>query len=160
MITLAPMTVADAHELAARDEGIARDADEAVPWPPSTERVAGWVAAAERARAAGTSHLFAVHARGVAVGATRLGVISSNRGVAQLSYWILRDERGRGYATAAALQTLATAFGPLALARIQTIVDEHNTPSRAVLVRTGFVLKGQLVDGRLCYEHQKERVHG
>lgn len=159
LIALVPMTIADARELAARDDDASTERV-SVPRPPPLAQVADWVAAAEHGREADASHLFAVRARGVAVGATRLGIVARDRGIAQLSYWILPAERGRGYATAAAQQTLAAAFGVLALARIQTFVDEHNAQSRAVLVRAGFGLTGRFTDGRLCYERQKAPGHG
>ncbi len=70
-----------------------------------------------------------------------------------VGYWVSQAENGKGLATEAVRETLATAFGPLGLHRVQagTLVD--NVRSQRVLGRNGFVRYGLApgylkIDGR------------
>ncbi len=75
------------------------------------------------------------------------GVTLSNvrRGVTQaamLGYWLGLPFVGRGYMTAAVKATVAHAFEPLRLHRIEAAVQPGNARSIAVLKRVGFAEEG------------------
>ena len=57
---------------------------------------------------------------------------------ANLGYWVASSANGRGYATSAARETLALAFGELGLHRVQAATLPHNAASQRVLGKSGF----------------------
>ncbi len=61
---------------------------------------------------------------------------------AYLGFYGLTGQTGRGLMTKAVRQTLAHAFGPLALHRIEANVQPGNTRSRALIARAGFRQEG------------------
>ena len=59
-----------------------------------------------------------------------------------IGYWIRSAANGRGHATSAVRQMLDTAFGALALHRVEAGTLVHNVASQRVLERNGFVRFG------------------
>jgi ribosomal-protein-alanine N-acetyltransferase len=63
---------------------------------------------------------------------------------AELGYWMARDHRGRGVATAGARAMVRYAFGDLGLRRIEATSSPHNLASHCVLEKAGFQREGLL----------------
>jgi ribosomal-protein-alanine N-acetyltransferase len=87
---------------------------------------------------------------GIIIG--RINLNSVIRGAfqsASVGYWVSADATGRGAATAAVAAILGLAFGDLGLHRVQGETLAHNTASRRVLERNGFVEYG-LAPHYLC----------
>jgi [ribosomal protein S5]-alanine N-acetyltransferase len=81
--------------------------------------------------------------RGRVVGRTTLtGIVRGPFQSAVLGYWVDRAHNGRGLATAATADMVRRAFEDLGLHRVEAGVLEHNTGSRRVLERNGFVKYG------------------
>ncbi|RHA44451.1 GNAT family N-acetyltransferase [Cellulomonas rhizosphaerae] len=117
------------------------------PWDPHREdaffTVPEQAAIARRALdayAAGTLLPWVVVATdGSIVG--RLNLAGITRGPFQsagMGYWVARAANGRGLATAAVGEAVATAFGALGLHRVQAETLPHNVASRRVLAKNGF----------------------
>ena len=62
---------------------------------------------------------------------------------ASVGYWVGVQSTGRGIATAAVARIVGIAFGELGLHRLQGETLAHNTASRRVLERNGFVEYGE-----------------
>jgi len=69
----------------------------------------------------------------------------------ELSYGFRRDRWRRGYASEAARACVRHGFETMHVARIVADVDPANAASRRILEKCGFVLAGELEDGRLFY---------
>lgn len=118
-----------------------------VPWEPA--RPESWFTAegqrevleqADADRAAGRSHAFVITDGSCAL-IGRLNLASVVRGAGQfcsLSYWVAREQTGRGVATTAVKQALRIAFEDLGLHRVQAETLPHNQASRRVLEHHGF----------------------
>ena len=65
-------------------------------------------------------------------------------GVAGVGYWVVPDERRRGFAGRAVSLAASWALGPGGFARVEAWVDPANTASRRTLERCGFELEGRL----------------
>ncbi|MEZ3116066.1 GNAT family N-acetyltransferase [Halobaculum sp. MBLA0147] len=77
---------------------------------------------------------------------------SVRRGVAEVGYWIAPDERGQGYATAAAGLLVDHAFRERGLRKVVAELIAENDASAAVVEKLGFQREGRhrrelLVDG-------------
>lgn len=57
---------------------------------------------------------------------------------ASVGYWVSESQAGRGLASAAVADIVATGFGKLGLHRLDAATLLHNTPSQRVLARNGF----------------------
>ncbi|WP_435154794.1 GNAT family N-acetyltransferase [Haladaptatus sp. DFWS20] len=73
----------------------------------------------------------------------------------ELGYWITPDERGNGYAAAAAECMVEFAFAELGLHRVTASAFDTNEASKRVLEKLGFVEEGvsrksAYVDGEWC----------
>ena len=78
------------------------------------------------------------------LGGLTLGLV--RRGVAQactLGYWMGERHAGKGHMTEAVRGALAFAFSELALHRVEAACLPHNTPSRRLLERVGFLPEGE-----------------
>jgi ribosomal-protein-alanine N-acetyltransferase len=143
VITIRPATVTDAAELAAL---YAANRDFLRPWEPvreddffTTEGQRARLHATEVDRRNGTSDRFVIQEQGTIVGMVSLTAIE--RGPAEsahLGYWVGQDANGRGVATEAVRQVLATAFDIHGLHRVQAGTLLHNAGSQKVLSRNGF----------------------
>ena len=89
--------------------------------------------------------LFVLDARSEALlGGLTLGLV--RRGVAQactLGYWMGQRHAGKGHMTEAVRGALQFAFSELALHRVEAACLPHNTPSRRLLERVGFLPEGE-----------------
>ena len=118
-----------------------------VPWEPArpeswftTEGQREALEQADADRAAGRSHAFVITDGSCAL-IGRLNLTSVVRGAGQfcsLSYWVAREQTGRGVATTAVKQALRIAFEDLGLHRVQAETLPHNQASRRVLEHHGF----------------------
>lgn len=61
---------------------------------------------------------------------------------AYLGYHVMAGQSGRGVMTEAVRQTIAHAFGPLGLHRVEANIQPGNARSRALVQRLGFQLEG------------------
>jgi ribosomal-protein-alanine N-acetyltransferase len=118
-----------------------------IPFPYTREDAEKWIgfcieSAAQRAR----PHQFAVRrADGFLVGGVGLMLHSgTSQHRAELGYWMARDHRGRGVATAGARAMVRYAFGDLGLRRIEATSSPHNLASHCVLEKAGFQREGLL----------------
>ncbi|MEO1293868.1 MAG: GNAT family protein [Pseudomonadota bacterium] len=69
------------------------------------------------------------------------------RGAAQsgaLGYWLAEPFSGRGYMTEALQETIAYAFGPLGLSRLEAACLPYNAASHRLLLRCGFHQEARL----------------
>jgi RimJ/RimL family protein N-acetyltransferase len=62
----------------------------------------------------------------------------------ELGYWVAREARGRGVATAAVRLLCGWLFEELPIDKISIVADVENAPSRAVAERSGFTYEGVL----------------
>ncbi len=132
---------ADAVQRLATDARIA--ATTKVPHPYPADGARTWIAAATAECERGTMYAFAiVDERGECVGPCSLMAVDRAARVAELGYWIGVPYWGRGLATAGARQVLAFGFETLGLERIVADCLDHNTASRRVLEKLGFVPVG------------------
>lgn len=81
------------------------------------------------------------------------GIVRGPLQCCTLGYWVSEADNGRGLATAAVQEVIATAFDALGLHRIEASTQLANTGSQRVLDRTGFTWIGIAraylnVDGR------------
>ena len=148
-IALRPFTPADVPEMVGLRE---RNREHTVPWEPSrTERF--YTATGQRAevrrdvqeRAADRAFAFAIEELDGGRLRGRISLANIVRGAwlnATLGYFVDIETTGRGFATEAVGLTVALAFGPLQLHRVQAAVMPHNAASRAVLERNGFRPEG------------------
>ncbi len=96
------------------------------------------------------------------LGSVSLHHIDSDQGDAEVGYWLARQARGRGYATAAVGLAGRYGFGPLGLRRIFLHHAVGNAASCRVATAAGYLLEGTLrqshryADGQVHDEH----VHG
>jgi RimJ/RimL family protein N-acetyltransferase len=80
---------------------------------------------------------------------------------AELGYWVIPEERGKGYATEAAELCLNHAFEDRGLHKVAARVFEENTGSRRVLEKLGFQKEGRLREHRYVNgEHKDVLMYG
>lgn len=84
-------------------------------------------------------------ASGVLVGSmglVRLALLRGAERQAELGYWTVREQRGKGYTVEAARAVAGWAFGVLGAERLEWVAEVGNVGSRAVALRLGFVMEG------------------
>lgn len=74
---------------------------------------------------------------------------------AEVGYYLGRDFQGRGFMTKAVRRIITYAFEERGLQELFARVSESNTPSIAVLERTGFRCEERKSSGELVYSLQK-----
>ncbi|WP_435358365.1 GNAT family N-acetyltransferase [Haloarchaeobius sp. DFWS5] len=84
---------------------------------------------------------FAIDADGL-VGLCQVKGIHWQSGICRLSYFVLPDHHGEGYASAAVELALEYAFGHLRLHRVEAATVGQNEASQAVLRKAGFSHEG------------------
>ncbi|MFG3256095.1 GNAT family N-acetyltransferase [Streptomyces sp. NPDC048172] len=94
--------------------------------------------------AAGKNHTFGAFRKdtGALVGSYCLFVVS--RGVYELGYWAVREQRGRGYSAEAGRALCDWGWATLDVHRMEWWAMVGNTGSRAVAERLGFTVEGTL----------------
>jgi ribosomal-protein-alanine N-acetyltransferase len=99
---------------------------------------------------AGTCHFHVlVGGEGEILGRVNLVDVDAADGEAELGYRIAESATGRGLATSAVRQVCDLAGAEYGLRALRASADADNGGSRAVLVRSGFVVVGEVdVDGR------------
>jgi RimJ/RimL family protein N-acetyltransferase len=63
---------------------------------------------------------------------------------AELGYWTVKEQRGRGYTAEAGRAVCDWAFSALGVERLEWFAEAGNVASRAVALRIGFVMEGTL----------------
>ncbi|MGW7083620.1 GNAT family N-acetyltransferase [Streptomyces sp. NPDC054871] len=98
-------------------------------------------------QAAGACHFHVlVDGEGAVVG--RVNLVDVADGEAELGYRIAESAAGRGLATGAVRQVCGVAGAEYGLRALRAATDAENAASRAVLVRAGFVVVGEVdIDG-------------
>lgn len=81
---------------------------------------------------------------GSPVGFVFLFGIDYERDHAEIGYWVVPDEQGRGYATEAVALCLEHAFDDRGLHKVFARVFDHNDASMGVLESLGFQQEGRL----------------
>lgn len=76
------------------------------------------------------------------VGYISLDVVNERWGTGSLSFWVVPDEQGKGYATAAVRQVVAYAFDQRRLHKLLAHVFGSNEASCRLLERVGFDREG------------------
>ena len=139
VVALRPWTQADlpAVGAAVADPEIARRNRLPQPFDP-----AGWFAEITRQQRAGEGLrlLIVDPVTDRLLGATSLAGLGREHRSADLGYWVLAFERGRGVAPRAIGLLTAWAFDTLELEQIVAATDPDNAPSRRLLEKLGFEL--------------------
>jgi RimJ/RimL family protein N-acetyltransferase len=78
------------------------------------------------------------------MGLVRLGALPAPDHQAELGYWTVKEQRGKGYTAEAGRAVCAWAFEALAAERIEWYAEAGNEGSRAVALRIGFVMEGTI----------------
>ncbi|MFD6325442.1 GNAT family N-acetyltransferase [Streptomyces sp. NPDC058442] len=73
-----------------------------------------------------------------------LGVTMRSLGVGEIGYWGVKEHRGNGYMTEAAVAVSRWVFTKLSVDRVEWRAEVGNRGSRAVAERAGFVVEGTL----------------
>jgi ribosomal-protein-alanine N-acetyltransferase len=108
----------------------------APPVPPGD--MAAWVTRSVQARAAGREFAFVITMpTGVPVGMCTLRGLEETERRAELSYWVGRPYRNRGYATTAVRRVAAFGFARVGLATIAAAIAPDNAASCRVLEKVG-----------------------
>ncbi|MWA11018.1 GNAT family N-acetyltransferase [Streptomyces sp. BA2] len=107
-------------------------------------------------QAAGACHFHVlVDAEGAVVG--RVNLVDVADGEAELGYRIAERAAGRGLATGAVRQVCGVAGAEYGLAALRAATDAGNEGSRAVLVRAGFVVVGEVEsEGRTEVRYRRD----
>ena len=107
---------------------------------------------------AGTHAPLAIEAVG---GPEPLGVIELHLlgdGIAQVGYWVRREARGRGVATAALRLAAGYAFEARGVGRLQLTTHPANRASQRVARRAGFTREGTLRGWLLTPDGRRDSV--
>ena len=108
-----------------------------LPEPYPDDGAAQWIEYVQPRHAAGEEFAFAIMNEGSElVGVT--GLVDVTATEAELGFWIEKPYWNRGYATAAARQTVQFAFEEVGLERVFARPLARNAPSRRVLEKLGF----------------------
>ena len=89
-------------------------------------------------------------ADGTMAGRVGLSFIDLEHGIAEISYWVLPEARGRGVSVAAASALVDWAFDVLGVHRLEIVHSMTNAASCAVAATLGFAVEGTL---RSCLLH-------
>ena len=120
---------------ACRDAEIARWT--AVPSPYTEEHARTWLASGEETA-------FAVVDRGSGELLGAIGIQEVDQENTQVGYWVKREARGRGVATAALRLVARYALEELGAGRVQLWTEPENVASQRVAEKAGFVREGVL----------------
>lgn len=141
---LRPFHAADRDALVqiADDPSVAANLRDRFPHPYTPADADAWLAHVDSEQP--TRH-FAIARDHTLLGSIGLEVQSDvNRLCAEVGYYVGRQHRGQGIATAATVAATDYAFATLGMQRVFAIVFESNPGSARVLERAGFVLEGRL----------------
>lgn len=131
-----------------------------LPEPYPEGGAAWWIADLAPRQAAGTEHAFAIRAgSGGLVGVCGLVDVEGRGGAAELGYWVGVPFWGRGHASAACALAMDFAFHHLELAEVHAYPLAENAPSRRVLEKLGFVLRGIIPNKYPKWSPERELAH-
>ncbi|MEE4542246.1 GNAT family N-acetyltransferase [Streptomyces sp. V4-01] len=85
------------------------------------------------------------------MGLLRLAHLAAPDHQAELGYWTVKEQRGRGYTTEAARAVCDWAFDSLGVERLEWYAEAGNEGSRAVALKVGFVMEGT-IRSRIVHE--------
>lgn len=151
-ITLRPWRESDAPALVAafQDPEIPRWTF--IPVPYSARDARDFIARQRRDRDGGVALAFAIVAAGDdarVLGGTGLEPVERVTRRGEIGYWVAREHRGRGIATAAVRLLAAWALGDLGLRRLEILAFRGNAASERVAQNAGFVCERLLPEHRL-----------
>ena len=128
---------------ACQDEEVLRWLDR-IPSPYGEAEANTWLDQLEAGRSEGSFFGLAVTDDGDdrVLGAISLTVKEAEDGVAEIGYWLAREERGRGVMTRALRLLAGWGLDDLGLERLYLRADPENRASCAVAERAGFVYEG------------------
>lgn len=73
-----------------------------------------------------------------------LSIVMRSPGAAEIGYWGVREHRGHGYVTEAAVAVSLWTFTRMSVHRVEWRAEVGNRASRAVAERAGFLVEGTL----------------
>jgi RimJ/RimL family protein N-acetyltransferase len=150
-IRLREWTDADVPAVAAacREPEIARWLDQ-VPQPYTERDARDYIASTRRGWRDGTISTFAIvdRASDEPLGSVSVHWLDAEQAVGEVGYWVTREARGRGVATAAVLLVSRWALEVCGLERLQLRADVLNAPSQRVAEKAGFRREGILRSAR------------
>jgi RimJ/RimL family protein N-acetyltransferase len=117
-----------------------------IPYPYSEADARTFVEHADRAWAEGSEATFvmAQAANGEGLGIIAVHLHPGDPGLAEVGYWLRREARGQGTATAAVRLVSEWAFAVLGIERLNLTTAPENTASQRVAERAGFTREGLL----------------
>ena len=145
-LLLSPPVAADIPNIVrlAGNEAVSRTTAN-LPHPYAEADAVHWLNAANKGRAAGTQHVFAIRDKttGELMGGIGLHV-NKVFNIAELGYWVGQPYWGKGYVTEAAREILRFAFGPLGLRKVEAHYMAVNPASGRVMEKIGMQREGLL----------------
>jgi RimJ/RimL family protein N-acetyltransferase len=78
------------------------------------------------------------------IGLVRLTLLPAPGHQAELGYWTVKEQRGKGYTVEAGRAVCGWAFEELGVERMEWCAEAGNEGSRAVALKLGFVMEGTL----------------
>jgi len=119
-----------------------------VPHPYTRADAEGWIASCETH--VGKPMQFAIDLNTHAIGGVGIELLGDvHRTTAEIGYWLAEPYWGRGFATAAVIETTLYAFAEFPIERIQALVFEWNPASVRVLEKAGYLFEARQ-RGRRC----------
>jgi RimJ/RimL family protein N-acetyltransferase len=117
-----------------------------IPYPYTQSDARAFVQHTARGWAEGTGAAFVIAdaPTGDGLGTVGLHLFADDAELAEVGYWLRKEARGRGAATAAVRLVAGWAFGTLGIERLNLITAPNNEASQRVAVRTGFTREGLL----------------
>jgi RimJ/RimL family protein N-acetyltransferase len=109
-----------------------------------------WIAARPELWRAETLVNWAITVESAIVGRIGLKSIDLDQGIAEITYWVLSEQRRNGYATRAVAVVTDWAFNELGLHRLELTHSTQNIPSCGVAEGSGYRLEGTM---RLAGRH-------
>jgi RimJ/RimL family protein N-acetyltransferase len=113
------------------------------PHPYTRADAEAWIVSCESH--AGNSMHFAIDVGNQAIGGVGIELLDDvHRRTAEIGYWLAEPYWGRGFATAAVIETTRYAFAELPIDRMQALVFEWNPASARVLEKAGYLFEARL----------------
>lgn len=123
-----------------------------IPAPYSERDAREFIARQRRDRDGGVALAFAIvpaHDEATVLGGTGLEPVDRVIGRGEIGYWVAREHRGRGIATAAVRLLAGWALSGLGLRRLEILAFRGNAASERVAQNAGFVRERLLPEHRL-----------
>jgi RimJ/RimL family protein N-acetyltransferase len=117
-----------------------------IPYPYSEADARAFAEHAARGWADGGLAVFVIAQAhgGPGLGMISLHLFAGDPGLAEVSYWLRREARGKGAATTAVRLVANWAFGALGISRLNRQTAPENVASQRVAERAGFTREGLL----------------